>query len=166
MTEKDLYPAIERAFKGKGFVSLQQFSFDHPVMKGYAPKVDLVAFRWTSDFNIDVVAVEVKSGSDASSPLWATTQATTYQLLFPSVYIAAETPPEELHYSEGILRALGLGYINVSVKKAKFVFSPVLNARTYEMHFLESIRPVGVMALTADECLKEEWQSNASASSF
>lgn len=166
MDEKAMYPPIAKAFSNHGFVVFQQFSFEHPLVghyEGYEPKADLAAFRWASDVAIDAVAVEAKPGTEPAGPLWAIRQAATYQLLFPSVYVACGTPVEKLSFAEGVLRALGLGYMSVHKKRASFIFPPVENARCYEVHFLRQIRPAAVLALLADSLLDDPWTSNHSA---
>ena len=161
--EKWMYEPLARAFEARGFTTFKQLRFHHPLVREYGeyhPKADLAAFRWVTDAQIDAVAVEAKPGKYPDSPLWATSQATTYQLLFPSVYVASHTPPEGLAFSEGVLRALGLGYIQVAGDRAIFVFSPVPKARCYEMHYLEHIRPVALMALLAKRFITEKWRAN------
>ncbi len=166
MDEKAMYPPIAKAFSSHGFVAFQQFSFEHPLVKDYpdySPVADLAAFRWAGSAAIDAVAVEAKPEAEPACPLWALTQATTYQLLFPSVYVACGTPAEKLSFAEGVLRALGLGYMSVHSKRASFIFPPVENARCYETHFLRQIRPAAVLALLADSLLDDPWTSNRSA---
>jgi len=147
MQEKEMYQPIRQAFKSQGFLTWEQFAITHPIVKERYRKVDVVAFRWDSDVHLNATAVEVKPGTEPATPLEAIEQASTYQLLFPSVFVAAGTEQGKLAFSEGILRALGLGYIQVMDGNATFVFPPQENARVYENLFLETIRPIGVLAL-------------------
>jgi len=167
VSEKALYDPIEKAFRDQGFVTSQQFEFDHPLVKDYRPKADVAAFRWDSDTKIDAVAVEAKPGTEPASPLWALGQATTYQLLFPLVYVAAETMPENLSFSEGVLRSLGLGYIRADASEAEFVIQPVKDARCYQTHFLKQIRPAALIALLSNSFMPpEKWKANGDAQNF
>jgi hypothetical protein len=147
MREKDMYQLVRQAFENQGFFTSGQFAIMHPFVKERYRKVDVAAFRWDSNVHLNAMAVEVKLGTEPATLLEAIEQASTYQLLFPSVYIAASTEREKLAFSEGILRALGLGYIQVMDKNATFIFPPQENARVYENLFLETIRPIGVVAL-------------------
>jgi hypothetical protein len=147
MQEKGMYRPIRQSFEDQGFLTLEQFAFTHPIVKERYRNVDVVAFRWDSNVHLNAIAVEVKPGAEPATPLEAIEQASIYQLLFPSVYIAAGTERGNLAFSEGILRALGLGYIQVTNKNAKFVLPPQENARVYEDLFLETIRPIAVLAL-------------------
>jgi hypothetical protein len=147
LVENDMYEPIIKSFKSQNFVAWKQFPITHPLVKDRYRRVDVVAFRWDSDVLLNATAVEAKPGSEPATPLEAIQQASTYQLLFPSVYVAARTKQGELSFSEGILRALGLGYIEVTDGNAVFVFPPQENARAYENLFLETIRPTGVVAL-------------------
>ena len=142
-----MYQPIRQSFENQGFLTSEQFAITHPIVKERYRKIDVVAFRWDSDVHLNATAVEVKPGAEPATPLEAIEQASTYQLLFPSVYVAAGTERRNLSFSEGILRALGLGYIHVMDRNATFVLPPQQNARVYEDLFLETIRPIGVLAL-------------------
>lgn len=87
-------------------------------------RIDVAAFKWLDDSNIEAIAVECKLGARASDAGSALYQATAYQVLFPKVYVASEAPRKELKHVESSLDQLGLGYIVVDGEIATEIFPP------------------------------------------
>jgi hypothetical protein len=131
--ERRLYRPIETLFEKQEYRVLshrkkkkeERAHSGFPIeVNGETMIVDVAAFKWLDDSQIEAIAVECKLGKRASKAGSALYQATAYQVLFPKVYVAAEAPRKELNHVEKSLHQLGLGYIEVDGEIATEIFLP------------------------------------------
>jgi hypothetical protein len=97
--EKQIRDAVKKFFEGQGyFVPSGEFNI------GVRP--DVVAFKWSTEYEIEAIAVECKKTRQSHSLIEAgRTQARQYQQAFPHVYIAC--PKLGAPHLESVKSALG-----------------------------------------------------------
>ena len=83
MKEKDIVQCIRRYYeeKGRNFLVLEQFETE-------SGKVDLAAFKWVTDYEIDSLAIECKAISNPKALMKILMeQISGYQRCFPRVFL-------------------------------------------------------------------------------
>ena len=125
-------------------------------LDGIKRKVDIAAFEWSGDYDVNTVAVECKIGGDWVGPSKAIDQATAYQVLFQKTYIASTTMEADLGHLKPILKKIGVGYIHVDEKCARMVFpanrAPWFNQQSSKLQ----VRRKAMLALAFQEIYGKE----------
>jgi len=117
MNERVLYPPLMRFLDAPNRFLTCDMRGSSPFgieLHGEQLKVDVSAFEWNNDYEINAIAVECKLNGGWRVPSEALAQGTAYQTLFQETYIASNVEGESLGYLKQILETLGLGYIYVN----------------------------------------------------
>jgi len=132
MKEKDVIECVIEHFHGEGYFVRRQFE----ISKG---KVDVAAFKWDNDYEIDSVAVECK-GEKTVMEIYDILrgQIADYQKCFPRVFIATPNPrKDDVQIVKGLCNINKAGYITVNDEgevdiKLKAEENPKLDHKLYE----------------------------------
>lgn len=114
--------------------------------------VDIAAFRWGDDKNIDDLAIECKDGDgwnnvcDALSP-----QAISYQVPFTKVFIS--TKAKDLEHLDAILDQLKIGYLRVRNKKVSKIKDASNGINFENANYNSQVRNWGKLILAFQEAL-------------
>lgn len=139
--EKDFYPLVESMFEKEGNQPINEFPIN---VQTITKRVDVCSAKWLSDSQFETAAVECKLGDNWSAVGDGLNQALAYQIVFPKVYVAAQTPKHKLGHLNQILPTLGIGYIQFTHKEAKIVLEPGENQLfNKEQHNLQVLNKLG-----------------------
>lgn len=126
-------------------------------------QVDLTAFKWKNNKEVQAVAIECKCKETArESFLSALGQAVEYQLFFPEVFITTQDG-EIFSDQESVLKKLGLGYIMINDKgilQRGFEPSPSENSSFDESSFIYQVRNRAIILLVFNELFPEAYKKN------
>lgn len=163
--EVELYSSIERMFNEMSFFTMSARK-KLPGERFHSPfgvkidedtkskQVDVVAFKWKDDYDIDIKAVECKLGGNWEGVGSALGQATAYQKVFPEVYIASEAEEEKLRHVKSLLDQAGLGYIFVKDNNSSELFLPKVNVRLNKLEFEQQVKYKAALLLAFNELYK------------
>jgi len=164
--EDQLYSPVEKFFKNRGYFTVSALSKKSGEVarstfgvnvNGEMKKVDVAAFKWLDNHNIEAIAVECKLGKTCRHAGSALYQATAYQVLFPKVYVASQADLSELKHVESSLKQLGLGYILVK-EEATMIFPSAENARFSQIEFNRQLRNRIAVLLAFNAVFGEEME--------
>ena len=123
-------------------------------------RVDLAAFKWKNNKEIQTIAIECKcEGSARESFFAALGQSVQYQLFFPRVFIVTQDG-EFFPDQESILERLGLGYMMINEKgELKGIVEPSMdkNCLLDKGFFVSQVRNRAVVLLVFNEMFPEAY---------
>lgn len=159
MNEDFIKGSVKKWFEEKDYRVLPEFGVK---FNGYCRQIDVAAFRWKNDEEIEAVAVECKCLSTSREGCKeALGQATDYQLFFPYVYIA--TQEDKLYYAdeEWILTKLGLGRLMINekgiVKEVTYPSNELFQQNFLEEYLASQVRDKAVLFLTFCELFPDAY---------
>ena len=158
MDETTLGNLVKGSLEGGGWLVLPEFgvlSFEG------VKQVDLAAFKWKNDKEVQATAFECKCKGTARESFFAALgQAVEYQQFFPEVFIATHYG-DYFRDQESVLKKLGLGYIMINNKgedEGGSVPSIEENSLFDEGLFREQVRNRGILLLVFSELFPEAYK--------
>jgi hypothetical protein len=158
MDETTLGNFMKRSLEDAGWLVLPEFGvLSYEGVK----QVDLAAFKWKNDREVQAVAFECKcKGTARESFLAALGQAVEYQLFFPEVFIVTQYG-NFFQDQESVLKKLGLGYIMINDKgEGEVGAAPSIekNSLFNEGLFNDQVRNRAILLLVFSELFPEAYK--------
>jgi len=155
MDEKTLVKVLAGSLEMAGWLVLPEFGVGS--YEGFK-KVDVTAFKWKNDVEVEVVPFECKCQKTArESFLAALGQAVEYQRFFPEVFIVTQNG-EFFPDQKSILEKLGLGLMMINEQEEReLVVAPSIkeNSLFDESLFSDQVRNRAVLLLVFNELFPE-----------
>jgi len=151
MKEKQVVQVVKAHFENQGYLVLEQFV----VTNG---KIDVAAFKWADQFDIDCVGVECKSEAYVGSVYdILRQQISDYQKSFPKVCLATLKPSEEnLRTFIDLCEIQKAGYISVDqAGSVKLVHPPEMNRSLDADLYIADVRSWAALFLTFKDLFGE-----------
>lgn len=111
MRESEIKSNVAKHFEDEGYQVIKEFELDCIDKR---LKIDLVAFKWQGNYNLETIAIECK-GEDVGIPSIVDSiysQVREYQRGFPTVYLAL--PKKKKKLPQTLLEAYGVGLLTIS----------------------------------------------------
>jgi hypothetical protein len=158
MDETTVGDSLKGSLVEAGWLVLPEFGvFSYEGVK----QVDLAAFKWKNDREVEAIAHECKcKGTARESFLSSLGQAIEYQLFFPEVFIVTQLG-DFFQDQELVLKKLGLGYIMINDNgdgNVPVVPSARENSLFNEGMFTNQVRNRAILSLTFNELFPEAYK--------
>lgn len=155
MNESEVKSKILKHFEDKGYHTLKEFELN---CVNKMLKVDVIAFKWLSEYDIEAIAVECKGNVGIHTLIDTVySQLREYQTGFPRVYLAV---PESIgKVPKDLLESYGIGLLTVNNEEIKEKLPPnsEKSAPKFDLSvYGYSVRQKLVAYMTLYEITKEE----------